>query len=78
MPHLPRSFVVEDARLHRRCPEHVEVVYFPKQVLHVLQIGTPCLVLLGQKIFDDVAESFDPDAQGVLFRADFVLTVYFD
>ena len=40
-------------------------MYFSKQVLEVLQIFSPCLVLLRQKVFDNVAESFDPDAQGV-------------
>ena len=49
----------------RGCPQHVEIVYLAQQVLHVLQVVAPGLVLLGEKILDDVPEPFDPDPQSV-------------
>lgn len=49
----------------RRRPKHIQVVDFAKQILHRLQVVAPGLVLLGQEILHDVAQTFDADAQGV-------------
>jgi hypothetical protein len=49
----------------RRRPQHIEIVHFAEQVLHVLQVVAPEFVLDGQKILDDVTEAFDADAQRV-------------
>ena len=58
-------FVGEDVAGKRGRPQHVEIVYFAEQVLHVLQVVAPGFVFVGKEIFDDVAKAFDADAQGV-------------
>ena len=49
----------------RSRPQHVKIVDFAEQVLHVLQALAPGLVLVGKEILDDVAKAFDADAQSV-------------
>jgi len=46
-------------------PEHIEIVDLSQDVLQVLEVFAPGGVLIGQEIFDDVAETFDANAQAV-------------
>ena len=65
MPSLAGSFVGKYTAGERGGPQHIEVMHFAEQVLHVLQIVAPQLVLGGKEIFDNVAKAFDANAQGM-------------
>jgi hypothetical protein len=54
--------VRENAGAQGGGPEHVEIVDFAENILHVLEIVAPGGVLLGQEILHDVAEALDADA----------------
>ena len=49
----------------RGCPQHVQIVHFAEQILHMLQVVAPGLVLHGQKILDDIAKALDADPQSM-------------
>ena len=65
MPDFARRFVGEDVAGKLSRPEHIEVVDFAQQILHVFQVVAPGFVFLRKEIFDDVAKAFDADAQGM-------------
>src|SRR5579864_5537643 len=65
LPGLAASLICENVMGLCGRPEHVEIMYIAQQVLQMLQIIGPSLMLSGQKVFDDIPEPFDADAQGV-------------
>src|ERR1700740_2068131 len=46
-------------------PKHVEIVNVSQQVLRLFQISCPSLVMLRQKILDEVPKALDGDAHAV-------------
>src|SRR5947209_4488816 len=65
VPEFTRGLVREHVALEGGVPENVEIVNFAEEVLQVLEVVAPKLVFLRKKIFDDIAEAFDADAQAV-------------
>ena len=45
--------------------KHVDIVNVAQLILDLLQVGGPCFVAFGQKIFNHVAKMLEPDAEPV-------------
>ena len=65
MPGLSGRIVRKNVAGKRRCPQHIEIVHFAQQILHMLQIVAPGFVLFREKILDDIAKALNPDAKCV-------------
>ncbi len=53
----------EAAGLQGRGPQNVQVVDLPQNILQLFQVFAPVLIVQGQKVLDDVAESLDANAK---------------
>src|SRR5580692_1296824 len=64
-PTFARMLIGKHLARDGRGPEHVEVMDLAQQVLDFFQVVSPRFVLDGQKIFHNIAEAFDADAETV-------------
>lgn len=64
-PGSARNGIRKNAAGYGSRPKNIEVMDFAKEVLQFLEVVAPGFVLDGEKIFHDVAEAFDANAQAV-------------
>src|ERR1700745_1035986 len=65
VPEFERVFGFMEVRLLYDFRENVQIVNLAKQILDALEIIAPNSVLLGEQVFDRVAETLQPNAECV-------------